>query len=83
VEKCVNHDVVVKLEDLERMDCSEEVNQRKRKQREFCYIVGVERRHRASKKRSRVTSAKVVENIRCGGDGVGIVDGKILGSKDW
>jgi len=83
VEKCVNHDAVVKLEDLEREDCSGEENQRKRKHREFCYVLGVERRRRASEKRSRVTAAEVVENIRCSGDEVGIVDGKILESKDW
>jgi hypothetical protein len=63
VEKCVHHDAVVKLEDLEREDCFGEENQRKRKLREFCYIVGVGRRRRASEKRSKVTAATMLVHL--------------------
>lgn len=69
----MHHDAVAKLEDLEREDCSGKENQRKREQREFCYIVGVgrvsvvllrKRRRRTSEKGVRVTAARVVENIQ-------------------
>lgn len=69
----MHHDAVAKLEDLEREDCAGEENKRKRKQREFSYVVRVgrvgvvflwERRRRATEKRSRVTAARVVENIQ-------------------
>jgi hypothetical protein len=63
VEKCVHHDVVVKLEDLEGEDCFGEENQRKRKQREFCYVVGVGRRRQASEKRSKVTVATMLVHL--------------------
>lgn len=69
----MHHDAVAKLEDLEREDCAGEENQRKREQREFCYVVGVgrvgvvllrERRRRTSEEGGSVTAAGVVDNIQ-------------------